>query len=50
MGNSQTNRFVQVCRHTDQKEQVPEPPKSGLRSEVNCLVYLRREGKRREIL
>jgi hypothetical protein len=47
MGKRQTNRFVQVCGHTDRKELVPRPRKSGLRREIASSACVGREKKRK---
>jgi hypothetical protein len=49
MGNRQTNRFVQVCGTTDQKEQVPRPRKSGLRREIAFSTYVGRAKEEKDL-
>ncbi len=49
MGNRQTNRFVQVCGHTDQKENVPRPRKSGLRRKIASFASVRRAKEEKDL-
>ncbi len=49
MGNRQTKLFVQVCGHTDPKEQVPVPRKSGLRRKIASSACIARAKEEKDL-